>query len=350
MTAPRSLTELIETQSIVVCCGSGGVGKTTTAAALAIRGAELGRRVVVVTIDPAKRLADALGLGGTGLSNQPQPVAGPWSGQLDAMMLDTKQTFDDLVTRYASGPEQAAKIHANTFYRNISGSLGGTQEYMAAEKLFQLVEEAAYDLVVIDTPPSRNALDFLDAPERLSSFLNHRLYRVLMAPTRLSMRVLNLAAQTFFRQITKVVGSSVIDDAISFFEAFDGMEDGFRDRATRTQELLQSTVTVFVLITSPRGDTVAEAEYFASELRRRGNDVAALVVNRMLPAYAAVKSGPAALRRNVEQFRAAAAREEANLVPLIRACKNATVVRVPLLAGDVQDLESLHAVGDYLFR
>ena len=343
------LIDLVAESHIIVCCGSGGVGKTTTAAAIAIRGAQLGRNTVVVTIDPAKRLADALGLGTTGLTNQPQLVAGEWPGELHAMMLDTKQTFDELVTRYAATPQQAAAIHTNTFYRNISGSLGGTQEYMAAEKLYQLAVESDFDLVVIDTPPSRNALEFLDAPERLSAFLNHRLYRVLMAPSRLSMKIIGAAAQTFFRQITKVVGASVIDDAMKFFEAFDGMEDGFRDRATQTQTLLKRPSTAFVLITTPRADAVVEAEFFAAELANRTTQVAALIINRMLPQYPAVKSGPAALRANLDEFRRAAEREESNVGPLLVACPRAAVSRVPLMAADVHDLAGLQTVSASLF-
>ncbi len=345
----NDLEYLVQHRHIIACCGSGGVGKTTTAAAIGIRGAELGRNTVVVTIDPAKRLADALGLGAAGLTNQPQLVAGEWPGQLHAMMLDTKQTFDDLVARYAATTTQSDLILANPFYVNISGSLGGTQEYMAAEKLYQLAVESDFDLVVIDTPPSRNALEFLDAPERLSKFLNHRLYRLLMAPSRLSMRVISAAAQTFFRQITKVVGASVIDDAMKFFEAFDGMEDGFRDRATQTQNLLRRDSTAFALITTPRGDAVTEAEFFAAELARRDTSVSALIINRMLPQYPKVSTGPAALRANLDQFRRAAEREESNVTPLLQACPSAAVARVPLLSTDVHDLDGLRAVSASLF-
>ena len=180
-------------RSIVICCGSGGVGKTTTAAAIALEGARRGRNAVVVTIDPARRLADALGL--EALTNEPSVIPGDWPGTLSALMLDTKGTFDDLVRRYSSDAEQAERILANRFYRNISGALSGTQEYMAAEKLYELHEEGEFDLVVVDTPPTRNALDFLDAPSRLTRFLDHRLYRVLVAPTRTYLRAVNVAAQ-----------------------------------------------------------------------------------------------------------------------------------------------------------
>ena len=199
------LAQLVGERSIIICWGSGGVGKTTTAAAIAVEGARQGRRACVVTIDPAKRLADALGLAG-GLTNEPRRIAGPWPGELWAVMLDTKTTFDNLVVTYAADAEQAERILANRFYRNISGALSGTQEYMAAEKLYELHEEADFDLVVVDTPPTRNALDFLDAPERLNRFLDHRLYRILMTPTRAYLKAVNVAAQAFLRTLSKVVG------------------------------------------------------------------------------------------------------------------------------------------------
>src|SRR6184192_2185028 len=180
MTAP--VHQLTAEREIVICCGSGGVGKTTAAAVLALEGARAGRRACVVTIDPAKRLADALGL--DRLSNTPSKIEGEWPGELWAMMLDTKSTFDNLVAKYSGNEEQAAGILANRFYRNISGALSGTQEYMAAEKLYELHEAEQFDLVVVDTPPTRSALDFLDAPRRLMRFLDHRLYRALMGPTR----------------------------------------------------------------------------------------------------------------------------------------------------------------------
>ena len=186
-----TLSELTTTRNILVCCGSGGVGKTTVAAALALEGARQGRRACVVTIDPAKRLADALGL--EALSNTPSKIEGAWSGELWAMMLDTKSTFDDLVMKHSVDPGQANRILGNRFYKNISGALSGTQEYMAMEKLYELHCDHDFDLVVVDTPPTRHALDFLDAPRRLTRFLDHRLYRILMAPTRGLMKAANVA-------------------------------------------------------------------------------------------------------------------------------------------------------------
>ena len=181
-------------------------------------------------------MADALGL--EGLTNSPSQIDGDWSGELWAMMLDTKTTFDELVARNSTDPAQIERIYSNRFYRNISGSLSGTQEYMAMEKLYELHEESRFDLVVVDTPPTRNALDFLDAPRRLTRFLDHRLYRLLMTPGRAYVKAVNVAAQAFLRTVSKVVGGDVIEDAIAFFQAFDGMEAGFRERAERVLELL----------------------------------------------------------------------------------------------------------------
>ncbi|MEO7428433.1 MAG: ArsA-related P-loop ATPase [Acidimicrobiales bacterium] len=255
-TAP-TLRDLVLERRILVCCGSGGVGKTTTAAVLALEAAKAGRRAVVVTIDPAKRLADALGL--EGLTGTPSKIEGEWSGELWALMLDTKSTFDDLVVANASSPEQGQRILQNRFYRNISGALSGTQEYMAMEKLYELHQRTDFDLVVVDTPPTRNALDFIDAPRRLSRFLDHRLFRMITSPGRGIAKAVNVAAQAFLRTVAKVVGAEVIDDAVAFFQAFEGMEEGFRERADAVLGLLSDDDTAFVLVASPRRDTIEEA-------------------------------------------------------------------------------------------
>ena len=278
-----SLRQLVQQRRILVCCGSGGVGKTTTAAVLALEAARAGRRAVVVTIDPAKRLADALGL--EGLTGTPSRIDGDWPGELWALMLDTKSTFDDLVVANAASTEQGERILANPFYRNISGALSGTQEYMAMEKLYELHQRQDFDVVVVDTPPTRNALDFIDAPRRLSRFLDHRLFRMVTAPGRGIAKAVNVAAQTFLRTVAKVVGAEVIDDAIAFFQAFEGMEEGFRARADAVLELLSHDETAFVLVASPRRDTIAEAEFFAARLAEADIAVRALIVNRMHPRF-----------------------------------------------------------------
>ncbi|MFN2606404.1 MAG: ArsA family ATPase [Acidimicrobiales bacterium] len=347
-------------RSVVVCCGPGGVGKTTTAAALAVEGARRGRRSVVVTIDPARRLADALGV--ASLSDLPSRVAGPWPGELWALMLDTKSTFDHLVAKYAPSPEQAEAILANRFYRNVAGALSGTQEYMAMEKLYELHDDGRFDLVVVDTPPTRNALDFVDAPRRLTRLLDNRVFRLLMLPTRASIKAVNLATQAFLRTVGRVVGSEVVADAVRFFQAFEGMEDGFRQRAARVDELLTDPGTAFLLVAAPRPDVVAEAEFFATKLADASIEVAALVVNRMHPRYggewsevdreraatlAGTPLGP--LYENLADLHQLADGEEAHVARLVEQVAPAPALRVPVLASDVHDLAGLAEVGAHLF-
>jgi anion-transporting ArsA/GET3 family ATPase len=360
MSEGRSLGDLVASAGILVCCGSGGVGKTTTAAALALEGAAQGRRSVVVTIDPAKRLADTLGI--ASLSNTPSRIEGDWPGELWAMMLDTKSTFDDLVAKHSADADQARRILDNRFYRNISSALSGTQEYMAGEKLYELHEEDHFDLVVVDTPPTRHALDFVDASRRLTNFLDHRLYRLLMSPSRAYLRAVNLAAQAFVRTVSKVVGSEVLDDALAFFSAFEGMEGGFRDRAERVQALLSDDATAFILVTSPRADTVAEATFFASKLEESGISVASLILNRMHPRFGTGRpdadrarartyagSDLGSLYANLGDLRAIADGEEEALAGLSARVSGASVVRVPFLADDVHDLDSLAHIATHLF-
>jgi anion-transporting ArsA/GET3 family ATPase len=357
-----ALAPLIDEGRVVICAGPGGVGKTTCAAAIAMEAARRGRRACVVTIDPAKRLADALGL--EALTNDAHAVdmgsrAGA-GGELWALMLDTKTTFDDVVRRNAANPEQAQSILDNKLYRNISGALGGTQEYMAMEKLYELHSSRRFDLIVVDTPPTRHALDFLDAPGRLLRFLNNRIFRLLMAPTRASLKAIGMATQMFLRTLSKVVGGAVVRDAVAFFEAFEGMEQGFRDRAGRVEQLLADPGTAFVVVASPRRDAVVEAVYFADRLRRTTNRVSVLVANRMFPSFGPVppalaarasNGGPVgALAANMEDFSRVSGREEAHIAELAERLPGAPIVRVPFLASDVHDLEGLDLIGGYLFE
>ena len=354
------LASLVAERSVVVCCGPGGVGKTTAAAALALEGALRGRRSVVVTVDPARRLADALGL--DTLPDVPHPIPGDWPGELWALMLDTKSTFDGLVAKYAPGPEQAEAILGNRFYRNISGALSGTQEYMAMEKLYELYDDGRFDLIVVDTPPTRNALDFIDAPRRLVRLLDNRIFRLVMLPARAGVKAVNVAAQAVLRTIARVVGTEVVNDAVQFFQAFEGMEEGFRDRAQRVDRLLADPGTAFLLIAAPRPDVVAEADFFAERLADAGIPVAALVVNRMHPRYGGEWSevdrerartlggtplGP--LYENLADLHQVADGEEAHVADLIARVAPAPAVRVPVLAGDVHDLDGLREVGRHLF-
>lgn len=355
-----SLAELSRERSIVVCCGSGGVGKTTTAAAMAVEAARQGRVACVVTIDPARRLADALGL--EELTDTPSRVQGVGPGELWALMLDTKSTFDSVVRRYAGGETQAEAILSNRLYRNISGALSGTQEYMAMEKIYELSSGSGgqeFDVVVVDTPPTRNALDFIDAPRRLSRFLDNRVFRLLIMPTRAYLRVVSIATQVFLRTVTKVVGGQVVSDALAFFEAFEGMEQGFRDRADAVLRLLADPTTAFVLVASPRRDAVEEALYFADKLGEAGIKVEALIVNRLHPQFPAASrdadsapegSALATLERNLAELNSVAEREAGHLFDLTQRVAPAPVTGVPLLPGDVHDLTGLAAIGEILFE
>ena len=302
------LFDLVSQRSVIICCGSGGVGKTTVSATFALAAARAGRRSCVVTVDPARRLADSLGV--ESLANTPTEVQGDWPGHLHALMLDTKGTFDDLVHRYAKTSEQAEGIQGNRLYQNLAGALSGTQEYMAMEKLYELVESGDFDVVVVDTPPTRNALDLLDAPRRLTRFLENRLFRALLVPTRVSLKALGMATRTLLRTIAKVAGSEIVEDAVGFFQAFEGMEEGFRTRAGAVRELLADPSTAYVLVTSARPDAITEASFFAEKLVEREVTPAALVVNRIHPRF-----GPVDERHLVDD-NGALAPLEANLAAL----------------------------------
>ena len=369
------MAPVVEGADVLVCCGSGGVGKTTTAAVIGLEAARRGRRVVVVTIDPAKRLADALGVPG-GLTGEPQRVPlDEWgdgddadgtrgTGELWAMMLDTPAMFERVVRANAPDPEQADRIVENRFYRNIAGALSGTQEYMASEALHELHADERFDLVVVDTPPSRNALDFLEAPGVLTRFLDHKVFKLMMLPTRTGLKVLSTASQPILRAIGRVVGSDVLADAVAFFQAFAGMDAGFRDRAEAVTALLHDEATRFVLVTSPQHDAVVEASWFAGQLVEQGFEVTAVVVNRIHPRFgdgtvadartradrATDRPELAALWANLAELRTVADAERGALGPLVaRIGDTGRVVEVPLLAGDVHDLDGLDQLGRHLF-
>ena len=356
MTTP-TLDGLLGSAGVLVCCGSGGVGKTTTAAALGLEAARLGRRAVVVTIDPAKRLADALGVPG-GLSNDPVQLPADGPGELWALMLDTATTFDGLVRANAADTEQAERILANRFYHNVAGSLSGTQEYMAAERLHALHADERFDLVIVDTPPTRNALDFLDAPGTLAKFINHPLFRLLMMPTRRGLKVLNVATQPILRTIGKVVGGDVLADAVAFFQAFSGMETGFRQRADEVIELLQSDTTRFVLVASPRADTIEEARFFAARLQGSDLSVSAVVVNRCTPQFGDPptrrprNADAALLYDNLREMRATARAERVHAAALLADPALPVDVHttfVPTLPGDVHTMDALLQIRGLLF-
>jgi anion-transporting ArsA/GET3 family ATPase len=352
---------------IVVCCGSGGVGKTTTAAAIALRAAESGRTVVVLTIDPARRLAQSMGL--TQLDNTPRAVAGvdpAKGGELDAMMLDMKRTFDEIVSAH-SAPERAEQIFANPFYQSLSSSFAGTQEYMAMEKLSQLRALDEWDLIVVDTPPSRSALDFLDAPKRLGRFLDGRMLRLLLAPARTGGRayfkVVSASFGLFTRVLTRIIGTDVLRDLSAFVGALETMFGGFRERAQKTYELLKTPGTAFVVVASPEPDALREASYFVDRLSAESMPLAGMVLNRMrstgAPKLSAERAEVAAdaldeasdhqLTAAVLRVHAArarlAARDRRMRDRFTSAHPDVPIVEVPAMSTDVHDLDALRRVG-----
>ena len=354
---------------VVVCCGAGGVGKTTTAAAMALRAAEYGRTVVVLTIDPAKRLAQALGISDLGNSPQRVPLAPEVPGQLFAMMLDMRRTFDEMVIQY-SGPDRAQAILDNQFYQTVATSLAGTQEYMAMEKLGQLLSEDRWDLVVVDTPPSRNALDFLDAPQRLGSFMDSRLWRLLLGPGRGIGRLVTGAVGLAMKALSTILGSQMLSDAAGFVQSLDATFGGFREKADRTYALLKRRGTQFVVVSAPEPDALREASFFVDRLSEERMPLAGLILNRThpmlcsLPVERAIDgaktlegepeatNGTKALATAVLQIhaeRAATSKREIRLLSRFTGANaHVAIVGVPSLPFDVSDLEALRAIADQM--
>ncbi|MFZ0903017.1 MAG: ArsA family ATPase [Mycobacterium sp.] len=356
---------------VVVCCGAGGVGKTTTAAAMALRAAEYGRTVVVLTIDPAKRLAQALGVGDLGNSPQRVPLAPEVPGQLFAMMLDMRRTFDEMVIQY-SGPDRAQAILDNQFYQTVATSLAGTQEYMAMEKLGQLLGEDRWDLVVVDTPPSRNALDFLDAPKRLGSFMDSRLWRLLLGPGRGIGRLVTGAVGLAMKALSTVLGSQMLSDAASFVQSLDATFGGFREKADRTYALLKRRGTQFVVVSAAEPDALREASFFVDRLSEERMPLAGLILNRTHPMLCSLPveraiDGAKTLESESEGTGAPDTKDLARAVLEIHADRAATskreirllsrftganphvaIVGVPSLPFDVSDLEALRAIADQM--
>ncbi|MEZ0341688.1 ArsA family ATPase [Mycobacterium sp. pV006] len=349
---------------VVVCCGAGGVGKTTTAAAMALRAAEYGRTVVVLTIDPAKRLAQALGIKDLGNTPQRVPLAPEVTGELHAMMLDMRRTFDEMVVQY-SGVERADAILENTFYQTVATSLAGTQEYMAMEKLGQLLAEDKWDLIVVDTPPSRNALDFLDAPKRLGSFMDSRLWRLLLAPGRGFGRLVTGAVGLAMKGMSTILGSQMLSDAASFVQSLDSTFGGFREKADRTYDLLKRRGTQFVVVSAAEPDALREASFFVDRLSDERMPLAGLILNRTHPtlcdltaekateaAETLEKQRPdsvAAAALRIHADRASTAKREVRLLSRFTGANpHVALVGVPSLPFDVSDLEALRAIADQI--
>ncbi|HEX2096352.1 MAG TPA: ArsA-related P-loop ATPase [Solirubrobacterales bacterium] len=367
-----AIDEILDGKQICICAGSGGVGKTTTSAAIATGMAERGLKVCVLTIDPAKRLADSLGL--KELGNEAKRVDPAlfkrhgleMQGELWAMMLDAKATFDELVARQAPDDESRERVLNNRIYQQISSALAGSQEYMAMEKLFELHSEGRFDLLVLDTPPTRNALDFLDAPRRLTQFIEGRSLRVFMKPTGLAARVAGRGATVALGVLKRIVGFDLLADLAEFFNAFSGMVDGFQERAKRVNDLLAHPDTSFLVVCGPQGEPIDEAVYFhrklveaklpfggvivnkvhypAEETRGNGGDLEATLSERLDDAALAAR-----VVSNFADYQALADRDARNIERLAAELRTRGVIRVPYLDEDIHDLGGLAQVNRYLF-
>lgn len=348
---------------VIVICGTGGVGKTSIAAALGLEAARLGRRAVVITIDPALRLADAIGITAS-VGNEPQQVSADVSGELWVSMLDVQQTFGQLVRDTSPTPQVAAEVMNNSFYRTMSQSLSGTRDYMAAERLYSLSNDPRFDVVIVDTPPSRNALDFLESPERLARFLQHHIVRLLIAPSRGGFGIAGAAMQSVTKIISSVVGSDALSGAVSFLRAFEGMEDEFSRHALTVATTLRSDATHFVVVTAPFADALGEADHFVSELARLTIPLRLIVANRMPPTFgstsaaqerelAATTFGDTALAHALLADMTHEAEEaSAKVIEFISRTRtifpNAATAQATEQAVDIHDMESIGTLADQL--
>ncbi len=340
---------MLESSKVIICIGTGGVGKTTTAAALGYMAAKAGRRVCVVTIDPARRLADAMGI--SELNNTPRKIQTSSDLDLWAVMLDPNSTFDELVQKFATSPEQVEKIFHNSIYHNLTENLSGTQEYMAMEKLHELASDSRFDLLVVDTPPARNAIEFLNAPKRLIGFLENRVFKLLISPTQSIFRPVTLATRILLRTISKVVGAQVVTDAVEFFQAFEGMEAGFKERAAEVQNLLAQDTTSFVLVTGTHKDTIDEALFFASRLDEFDLAVDLVISNRVTPGFGTMEPGPKPespkeLMDNLDYLVQLRSAELAQLSRLSDVISGDRHILVPLLPHDIGSLGEIQEIGE----
>jgi anion-transporting ArsA/GET3 family ATPase len=355
-----SVAGLLDGKRIVICAGSGGVGKTTTAAALGMGMAERGLRVAVVTIDPARRLATSLGL--EELGNEPRLVdperfashGVQVEGELWAMMLDAKRTFDTLIERLAPDERTRDEVFANRIYQQLSSAVAGSQEFTAIAKLYELDQDGGFDVLVLDTPPSRNALDFLDAPDRLTRFFQGRALRLFLRPAGLGGRIIGRGTGVVFSVLQRVTGVDLLRDLSVFFRSLGGMVDGFTERARRVGALLEDPATTFLIVTAPRHDPVEEAIYFRRKLRDAGMPFGGLVVNRVhsapnghVPEELGAALG-ARVAESVRELTALAERDAANIERL-REELGAPAVIVPELDDDVHDVDGLTRICAHLF-
>jgi len=364
----RSIDGTVAGKRVIVCAGSGGVGKTTTAAAIAAGLAERGQRTIVLTIDPARRLADALDLPAAGneehrVDDERLAAAGlAGAGELWAMTLDAKLTFDALIERNAPDAETRDRVLANPIYRQLSNAVAGSQEYMAMEKLYELHQAGAYDVLVLDTPPSRNALDFLEAPGKLARFVDSRSLQVFRASGRAGLGLFGRGAGAMLSVLERATGVELLRDLAEFFNAFGGMAEGFRDRARHVEELLRAEETTFLLVTSPRAAAIADAGYFHAKLASSGMPFGALIVNRVSKPVAETGDGPDSeladllgaplarkVRHDIDDRNRLAERDAANVERMRSEIRDGELLQVPELSGDVHDLEGLALVAGQLF-
>ena len=352
---------LLQGRSVVICAGPGGVGKTTTSAALATGMAARGLKVAVITIDPARRLASALGL--ETLDNEPQRVEGlELEGELWAMMLDSKRTFDALIERLAPDEKARDEVLGNRIYQELSSAVAGSQEFTAIAKLYELDQEGGYDLLVLDTPPSRNALDFLDAPDRLTGFLQGRAIRMFLRPAGIGGKVFGAGTGMVFGLLKRVTGVDLLLDLSVFFRSLGGMIDGFADRAKRVKALLRDPGTTFLLITSPQHESVEETLYFHQRLSSQKLPFGGLVVNRMrteTDGAAELDAGIAEdlgedlagrVQRTADELAALAERDAASVERLRSELGDPETIVIPLFDDDVHDAEGLRRMAAYLFE
>jgi anion-transporting ArsA/GET3 family ATPase len=361
------VADLVDGKRIAICAGAGGVGKTTTSAAIAMGMAARGLKVAVLTIDPAKRLANSLGL--PELGNEERMVdperfaeAGlEMRGELWAMMLDAKRTWDEVIERHASDQRTRDAVLGNRIYQELSNAVAGSTEYMAIEKLYELHHEGRYDLLVLDTPPTRNALDFLDAPERLSRFVDSRSLQFFLKPGRLGLKVLGRGSGIVFSVLKRMTGVDLLSDLSEFFQSFGDMAQGIGERAERVGALLADRETTFLLVTSPQRDAIDESVFFRRRLRESKLPFGGAVVNRMtegpdgdleigddLEALLGDRLG-AKVARNYEDHRRLAEHDREQVARLARELRGEPLITVPLLDDDVHDLEGLAAINEHLF-
>lgn len=395
MSAPDTIADTdqiasaIAERRLIVVCGSGGVGKTTTSAALACAAAQLGRKVLVLTIDPARRLASSLGL--EELDNEPRRVSPALfreqgltlkgKGELWAMMLDTKRTFDDVIRRYAPRPELAEQILGNLIYQQISDALAGTQEYMAMEQLYELTRDDKYDLIVVDTPPTQHALDFLDSPDRMMNVLDSGVVKLVWGNARKAgksyMDWLRRSTKLISSLFERITGGELFGDMAEFFQSFDELYDGIRGRSKEVKSLLQSDQTLFFLVTSPVPSAMQEAQYFLGKISSYGVSLGGIIVNRVhrladgtVPASDALPearsivkclaSSHAKLADDKQlkvvvdelivawQHYAKLAQQDQHQIGQLSAGRKTQITQVPYFDADIHDLQGLAQLSDYL--